>query len=103
MQIGFIGENLHTWSPFKLWDPENATTDEKNEWSSKWKCYPINRTYSCYIKIKFLNKTPYEKIILFITIFCASLSFHSCADFLDVDKYFYDMLSVDSAFSKQYM
>lgn len=29
MQIGFIGENLHTWSPFKLWDPENATTDEK--------------------------------------------------------------------------
>ena len=42
-----------------------------------------------------------KKIILFITIFCASLSFHSCADFLDVDKYFYDMLSVDSAFSKR--
>ena len=42
-----------------------------------------------------------RKIILFISIACATLSFHSCADFLDVDKYFYDMLSVDSAFSKK--
>lgn len=42
-----------------------------------------------------------RKFILSISIICASLSFHSCSDFLDVDKYFYDMLSVDSAFSKR--
>lgn len=42
-----------------------------------------------------------KKIILSICTVCAALSFHSCADFLDVDKYFYDMLSVDSAFSKR--
>ena len=33
--------------------------------------------------------------------FCTTLSFQSCADFLNVDKYFYDMLSVDSAFAKR--
>jgi tonB-linked outer membrane protein, susC/ragA family len=53
MQIGFIGENLHTWSPFKLWDPENATTDEKNSGVRSGNAYPINRTYSCYIKLSF--------------------------------------------------
>lgn len=42
-----------------------------------------------------------RKIILSIVSFCALLSFNSCADYLDVDKYFYDMLSVDSAFSKK--
>lgn len=42
-----------------------------------------------------------KKIILSICIACTALSFHSCTDFLDVDKYFYDMLSVDSAFSKR--
>ena len=51
--IGFIGENLHTWSPFKLWDPENATTDEKNSGVRSGNAYPINRTYSCYIKLSF--------------------------------------------------
>lgn len=42
-----------------------------------------------------------KKIILSMTIACAALSFQSCADFLDVDQYFYDMLSVDSAFAKR--
>lgn len=42
-----------------------------------------------------------KKVIIIITTICTSLSFSSCADFLDVDKYFYDMLSVDSAFSKR--
>ncbi len=42
-----------------------------------------------------------KKIIIFITALYISFSFSSCADFLDVDKYFYDMLSVDSAFSKR--
>lgn len=42
-----------------------------------------------------------KKIILSITITCTALSLNSCADFLNVDQYFYDMLSVDSAFSKR--
>lgn len=42
-----------------------------------------------------------KKILLSIFLFCAMLPFHSCTSFLDVDKYFYDMLSVDSAFSKK--
>ncbi len=42
-----------------------------------------------------------KKIIRYIVIAGAALSFQSCTDFLDVDKYFYDMLSVDSAFSKR--
>lgn len=41
-----------------------------------------------------------KKLILMAAA-CATLSFQSCADFLDVDKYFYDMLSVDSAFAKR--
>ena len=38
MRIGFIGQNLFTWAPFKWWDPEGT-----NESGSS---YPINRTYS---------------------------------------------------------
>lgn len=45
MRIGFIGENLHTWSSFKWWDPEG-----NNENGS---AYPIPRTYSCYVNFSF--------------------------------------------------
>ena len=45
MRIGFIGQNLFTWAPFKWWDPEGT-----NELGSS---YPINRTYSCYIQFSF--------------------------------------------------
>lgn len=45
MRIGFIGQNLFTWAPFKWWDPEGT-----NESGSS---YPINRTYSCYIQFNF--------------------------------------------------
>lgn len=49
MQIGFIGENLCTWSPFKLWDPETESKAKERSGSA----YPINRTYTCYIKFEF--------------------------------------------------
>lgn len=49
MQIGFIGENLHTWCPFKLWDPETESKSKERTGSA----YPINRTYTCYIKFEF--------------------------------------------------
>ena len=45
MRIGFIGQTLFTWAPFKWWDPEGT-----NESGSS---YPINRTYSCYIQFSF--------------------------------------------------
>lgn len=45
MRIGFIGQNLFTWAPFKWWDPE-GTNESGNS-------YPINRTYSCYIQFSF--------------------------------------------------
>ncbi len=45
MRVGFIGENLYTWSPFKWWDPEG-----NNENGS---AYPIPRTFSCYINFSF--------------------------------------------------
>lgn len=41
------------------------------------------------------------KKVIYMAAVCAALSFQSCTGFLDVDKYFYDMLSVDSAFSKR--
>ena len=41
------------------------------------------------------------KKLIWMAAFCTTLSFQSCADFLNVDKYFYDMLSVDSAFAKR--
>ena len=41
LRLGFVAENLLTWSPFKWWDPEG-----NNESGS---AYPISRTYSFYI------------------------------------------------------
>ncbi len=41
LRLGFVAENLFTWSPFKWWDPEG-----NNESGS---AYPISRTYSFYI------------------------------------------------------
>lgn len=45
MRIGFIGQNLFTWAPFKWWDPEGTNQSGSS--------YPINRTYSCYIQFSF--------------------------------------------------
>jgi len=45
MRIGFIGQNLFTWAPFKWWDPEGTNGSGSS--------YPINRTYSCYIQFSF--------------------------------------------------
>jgi len=41
LRLGFIGENLFTWSPFKWWDPEG-----NNESGN---AYPISRTFSFYV------------------------------------------------------
>jgi TonB-linked SusC/RagA family outer membrane protein len=45
MQVGLIGENLYTWAPFKLWDPEAGSTNGAG--------YPISKTYSLYVKLSF--------------------------------------------------
>lgn len=45
LRIGFIGQNLLTWAPFKWWDPEGTKEDGTN--------YPINKTYSCYLQFSF--------------------------------------------------
>lgn len=45
MRIGFIGQNLLTWAPFKWWDPEGTREDGSN--------YPINKTFSCYLQFSF--------------------------------------------------
>lgn len=42
-----------------------------------------------------------KKIILNIFIVCIVLTYSSCTDFINVDKYFYDQISLDSAFSKK--
>lgn len=43
-----------------------------------------------------------KKILLYIFMpIVAGGMFSSCSDYLDVDKYFYDQLSIDSAFSKR--
>lgn len=43
-----------------------------------------------------------KKILLYIFLpIVVGGMFSSCADYLDVDKYFYDQLSIDSAFSKR--
>lgn len=42
-----------------------------------------------------------KKILYIILFFCCTGSFHSCSDYLNVDKYFYDQLTLDSAFSKR--
>lgn len=41
LRLGFLGENLFTWSPFKWWDPEG-----NNESGT---AYPISRTFSFYV------------------------------------------------------
>lgn len=45
LRLGFIGENLHTWSGFKLWDPENGNENGAN--------YPISKKISFYLQISF--------------------------------------------------
>lgn len=45
LRIGFIGENLHTWSAFKLWDPENGNENGAN--------YPISKKVSFYVQVSF--------------------------------------------------
>ncbi len=42
-----------------------------------------------------------KKILYIILFFCGTGSFFSCTDYLNVDKYFYDQLTLDSAFSKR--
>lgn len=41
LRLGFVGENLFTWSPFKWWDPEG-----NNESGN---AYPISRNFAFYI------------------------------------------------------
>lgn len=45
LRLGFVGQNLLTWAPFKMWDPEGTREDGFN--------YPINKTFSCYLQISF--------------------------------------------------
>ena len=45
LRLGFVGENLFTWSPFKWWDPEG-----NNESGN---AYPISRTFSFYVNFAF--------------------------------------------------
>ena len=45
LRLGFVGQNLLTWAPFKMWDPEGTREDGSN--------YPINKTFSCYLQISF--------------------------------------------------
>lgn len=45
LRVGFIGENLHTWSSFKMWDPENGNENGSN--------YPISRKVSFYLQVSF--------------------------------------------------
>lgn len=39
--------------------------------------------------------------ILIMPVLMAGMAFTSCSDYLDVDKYFYDQMTLDSAFSKR--
>ncbi len=45
LRIGFIGQNLFTWSPFKWWDPESGQSSGSN--------YPITKNYSLYLQLNF--------------------------------------------------
>ena len=56
LRLGFVGQNLLTWAPFKMWDPEGTREDGSN--------YPINKTFSCYLRNKLLiilEKTDHVK------------------------------------------
>ena len=44
-RIGFIGENLMTWSPFKWWDPERGSGDGS--------FYPISKKFNVYLQFSF--------------------------------------------------
>lgn len=45
IRLGFVGENLYTWSPFKWWDPEGNNESGSN--------YPISRTFSFSVQVEF--------------------------------------------------
>lgn len=45
LKVGFIGQNLHTWSKFKWWDPESGQSSGSN--------YPITKNYSMYLQVGF--------------------------------------------------
>ena len=45
LKIGFIGQNLFTWSSFKWWDPESGQSSGSN--------YPITKNYSMYLQLNF--------------------------------------------------
>lgn len=45
LKIGFIGQNLFTWSKFKWWDPESGQSSGSN--------YPITKNYSLYLQFGF--------------------------------------------------
>lgn len=45
LKIGFIGQNLYTWSSFKWWDPESGKSNGSN--------YPITKNYTMYIQASF--------------------------------------------------
>lgn len=42
-----------------------------------------------------------KRILYSLLLIVGTCLFSSCADYLDVDKYFYDQVSLDSAFSKR--
>ena len=42
-----------------------------------------------------------KRILYTILLAIGTLSFSSCTDYINVDKYFYDQVSLDSAFSKR--
>ena len=45
VRLGFIGQNLLVFSPFKLWDPELGSSDGAK--------YPISKTFSANLTINF--------------------------------------------------
>lgn len=45
LRIGFVGQNLYTWSKFKWWDPESGQSSGSN--------YPITKNYSLYLQFGF--------------------------------------------------
>ncbi|MBV4338135.1 RagB/SusD family nutrient uptake outer membrane protein [Bacteroides thetaiotaomicron] len=42
-----------------------------------------------------------KKLVYYILLSISALSFSACTDYINVDKYFYDQVSLDSAFSKR--
>ena len=56
--------------------------------------------YNLTSKTKAMKKIVYS-IMGFLLLVFAGSHFYSCADYINVDEYFYDQLSLDSAFSKR--